>query len=204
MQNKLHQYGFSNPLEGVNTKIEKYINNENHNTFMNKTILCIVGPSCSGKSTVAEYLTLKYGYNFIESYTDRPKRTPDEKGHTFVTPEEFDKFNKEDMLAFTNFGNKRYCCLHKEVVDGINIYVIDEVGLKYLLDNFRNKYNILSIWVQRDIEYREEIGDIERIARDEGMFKEENEYLYDFILDNNGDLTETIEKVDEIIEEITC
>ena len=48
------------------------------------TIFCLVGPSGSGKTTVAKALE-KHGYNVIQSYTTRPRRSENEWGHTFVT-----------------------------------------------------------------------------------------------------------------------
>ena len=83
------------------------------------------------KTTIAEYIEEKYNIPSIYSYTDRPPRYPKERGHTFVSPEEYDKFDVADMIAYTNFGGKRYCCL-KQDVKSINTYVIDENGLKYL------------------------------------------------------------------------
>mgnify|MGYP000801673411 CR=1 FL=1 len=59
-----------------------------------KNIYLIVGPSGSGKSSVARELEKRYGFGEIQSYTERPRRYPDEPGHTFVTPEEFDAAGK--------------------------------------------------------------------------------------------------------------
>ena len=61
-------------------------------------------------------------------------RYPGETGHTFVTKEEFDTFSHDDMIAYTEFGGHRYCCLKKDVLD-FNTYVIDERGLIYLMQN---------------------------------------------------------------------
>ena len=58
---------------------------------MKDKIICIVGRSGSGKTTAAEYLEELYGLKSIQSYTTRPKRKPNETGHTFVTEDEFDK-----------------------------------------------------------------------------------------------------------------
>lgn len=91
-------------------------------------LYCIVGPSGSGKSTIVEKLN-KMGYKSPDSYTTRPKRSEDEKGHTFITEEEFDKL--ENMVAFTVFNGYRYC-VTKEMLEGCDFYIIDPAGVKTL------------------------------------------------------------------------
>lgn len=132
-------------------------------------IICIIGASGSGKTTWAEYIELEYGIKMIQSYTDRAKRAEDENGHSFVSVEEFDAFRHEDMIAYTNFGDKRYCCLKEDVRD-INTYVIDEDGFIYLSDTFADDYNIYSIRLTCDAEIRIERAGIERTSRDWGKF----------------------------------
>jgi len=165
-----------------------------------KTILCVLGYSGSGKTLFSEYLCKKYNYNFIQSYTDRARRTPDEVGHTFVTKKEFSKFKKKDMIAFTKFGENRYCCLHEDVKDGTNVYVIDESGLNYLIDNFSEQYKIISIWVYRDLKLRQKTVNPERIARDEGMFTKGRKY--DHTIYNSEDLDYLYYQSDELIKEM--
>ena len=59
-----------------------------------KNIYLIVGPSGSGKTMVANRLEEKYRLKQVLSYTERPPRFEGEGGHTFVTPEEFDKLEE--------------------------------------------------------------------------------------------------------------
>ncbi len=132
-------------------------------------IICIVGESGSGKTTIAEYIEREHGIKMMESYTDRPMRYPGETGHTFVTKEEFDSFSHDDMIAYTEFGGHRYCCLKKDVMD-LNTYVIDERGLIYLMQNFGEVYDIKCIRVYADLPTRIKRVGKERVERDEGMF----------------------------------
>lgn len=132
-------------------------------------ILCIVGESGSGKTTMAEYIETNFGVPSIESYTTRPKRSPNETGHTFITDGEFNQFDRKDMIAFTEFGGYRYCCL-KEDVGQENVYVIDEAGLRYLRDNFSDIYDIKSIRLTCGKSERIERVGQERVERDKGKF----------------------------------
>ena len=62
-----------------------------------KYIYLLVGPSGSGKSSVARKITEWYGFKEVWSYTERPPRYAGEPGHIFVTPEEFDAAGPEYM-----------------------------------------------------------------------------------------------------------
>ena len=56
-----------------------------------KNIFLIMGASGSGKTTITEQLEQRYGLTSIQSYTTRAARYVGEKGHIFVSDEEFDK-----------------------------------------------------------------------------------------------------------------
>lgn len=152
-------------------------------------ILCVVGESGSGKTFLATHLE-RYGFKQIESYTTRAKRAPYETGHTFVKDEEFDEFDKEDMIAFTEFGGSRYCCLMQDV-GKLNSYVIDEDGLRYLKANFADVFAIYSLRLYRDKNIRMDCVGKERVERDEGKFTGEG-IEYDFAYDNIDDSQESL------------
>jgi len=166
---------------------------------MKSKILCVVGHSASGKSTLADYINKTYNIPIIESWTDRPRRTPNEKGHTFVTQQEFDTFKKEDMIAYTEFGGKRYCCFHSDVKEK-NLYVIDPYGLEYLKNNFNELYDIKSMYVFRYSSQRLEDAGIKRFKRDKGKFYLPDSY-YDYYVMNTGSLEDTKRSVDEIVKQ---
>ena len=137
---------------------------------MKPIILAIVGESGSGKTTAAEYLDEKYGFKLIQSRTTRPPRYEGENGHTFVSNEEFDTYQNEDMIALTKFGDNRYCCLHRDVRKGVNVYVIDEVGMEFLKNRYSNVYDVRSIRIVRDRNERIKSVGAARVSRDKGMF----------------------------------
>ena len=153
--------------------------------MMKPILICIVGESGSGKTSIAEFIENEYDIHMIPSWTDREPRYEGEDSHTFISKEEFNEIKYEDMIAYTEFGGNRYCCL-KSDVKPMNTYVIDERGIKYLKDNFSDDYEIISLRVTRDIEKRRECVDDDRIERDIGMFTLPFSY-YDHVIDNCSD-----------------
>jgi guanylate kinase len=100
----------------------------------NKHIFLIVGESGSGKTTLVNELEKKHGLKQLVSYTTRPRRTPNEQGHIFVTDEEFNTLT--DMVAFTEFNGFRYCAT-SEQVEECDTYVIDPAGVEYFKASYR-------------------------------------------------------------------
>ena len=150
-----------------------------------KKILCIIGESGSGKTMVAEYLQAKYNMLLLESYTDRPQRYEGETGHTFVTPEEFDTFKAASMIAYTQFGDYRYCCLESDLKD-VNVYVIDEDGFVMLNNKWGEQFEITSLRIHRDLSKRlQSVGEA-RVLRDNGRFNIAD-YDYDYVIHNSTD-----------------
>ena len=167
---------------------------------MKKKIITITGESGTGKTEMVKYILNKYNIPMIESYTDRPKRTPDEIGHTFLTPQEYDEIKLEDMIAHTTFGGNRYCCVKDDVKD-INTYVIDEKGIKYLYTNFGDAYDIITIRLLRDETKRREIVGDKRVDRDKGQFNI-SLALYDYVINNDESLNIFYQNIDKTIKDI--
>lgn len=80
----------------------------------------------------------------LQSYTTRPKRTPNETGHTFVSDDEFN--NLENICAYGEFGGYKYCAT-KEQVDNSDIYVIDAQGVEYFKKYYRGKRNPIVVYI---------------------------------------------------------
>lgn len=160
--------------------------------FIKPVVICIVGESGSGKTLMAEWFEKLYKYHLIQSYTTRPRRTPEENGHTFVSEEEFDKFSydEEEMIAYTKFGAFRYCCLRKDVRD-YNTYVIDEDGLKMLKEKYSDQFHIYSIRIRADVAKRRSLVSRDRFIRDKDRFTLPDED-FDFVYHNSYDLKEMI------------
>ncbi|MDP3013585.1 MAG: hypothetical protein Q8M92_05035, partial [Candidatus Subteraquimicrobiales bacterium] len=143
-------------------------------------IMCLIGESGSGKTTIANFIEQHFGIKTIQSHTDRWPRFPEEKGHVFHTKEGYDAFKEEDIVASTQWGDVRYCCLHSDIKDS-NTYIVDERGYSLMRTMYSDKYNVCGVRIHRPIELRREsVGD-ERVDRDLGKFilcDEEFDYVF--------------------------
>ncbi|MDO4595440.1 MAG: hypothetical protein Q4B30_00475 [Coriobacteriaceae bacterium] len=90
----------------------------------------IIGRTCSGKSTL-ERLLEERGLKPVVSRTTRPMRTPGEKGHVFIEPEELDLY--PDRLTETVIDGNHYFTTPEDL-KGKDVYVIDPVGMYKLCD----------------------------------------------------------------------
>lgn len=102
---------------------------------MLRPLILLVGKSGSGKTTIADYLEKSYGLKMLESYTTRAPRYPYERGHTFVTKEDFN--NMPNKVAHTLFDGNDYWAT-QEQCDAAGVYVIDPDGIKSLRRNYNS------------------------------------------------------------------
>ena len=112
-----------------------------------KPLICLLGVSGCGKSTIANRLERKFGYTSVKSYTTRPVRTNDENDintHTFITMDEVDKY-KNDIVADNWFNNNYYFATATQL-NCCDIYVIDKAGLEKLRENYHDK-KIIAIYL---------------------------------------------------------
>lgn len=99
---------------------------------MNKPFVLLVGGSGSGKTTLATELESR-GYKMLPSYTTRQPRTPDERGHTFITKQKV--FKLKELVAFTMFDSHIYCATEEQVEEN-DVFVVDPRGVRF----FRMSY----------------------------------------------------------------
>lgn len=158
-------------------------------------LLLLVGCSASGKTTLANDLESKYGLKSIPSYTTRQPRTPDEKGHTFVTDEEFNRL--ENIIAYAETTGGRYCVTQQMFDDPqYTVYVIDNSGIKYLKENYKGNREFVVAYitaplrerfdrmVQRSVDKDDPVGfALERIEHDAVEFRD---VPYDIRIENNN------------------
>ncbi len=94
--------------------------------------ILIVGRSGVGKDHLTNRLKQLLGMKQVLSYTTRPKRSPDEDTHIFITPEEAATYT--DKVATTVINGYEYFATARQVEE-CDIYVIDPKGLYELMGN---------------------------------------------------------------------
>ena len=92
----------------------------------------IVGRAGVGKDTLAQELESVYDMKQLKSYTTRPRRTPDENTHVFITPEEAAAFT--ERAAETVINGYEYFATRQQVLEH-DVYIVDPNGLYQLVAN---------------------------------------------------------------------
>lgn len=168
-------------------------------------LILLVGESGSGKTAIAEELE-KIGYNYIQSYTTRPKRHEGERGHIFVDEKETKLYKAKDMMAYTFFDNYHYWTMKDQYQGkGTSIYIVDTKGIEDVRKNVDDA-EITTIYIKVDdaVRHIRMVGSersckeiIQRNMHDKEKFKL---IKCNYVVDNNGSLEETVETIKQIIE----
>lgn len=153
-------------------------------------LYCLVGKSGSGKTSIMQVLRNEYGYTIAESYTDRPRRNPDEEGHTFVTPKEFKSLS--GLILRRDSTEGRYG-MTLEMLDSSILVSLDCKGICELLKSYISR-PVKVIGIYADLHSRivsfQERGDSAktrraRMAQDEKEFYD-MEDLCDILIPNRN------------------
>ncbi|NLZ48988.1 MAG: AAA family ATPase [Clostridiales bacterium] len=185
----------------------------------NDHIIGLIGKSGSGKTTILQHFREK-GYNVIESYTDRPKRFENERGHLFISREDVEKY-KDEMIAYTFFDNHHYFATRSQYRGkGITFYTIDPVGV-IALEREITDANLIFIYIEVDESIRKERILNRHIKGNKNMdatalrkaqeeverrIKHDREFFSTikchYVIDNNGSVEETVKEIEKLIETI--
>lgn len=172
---------------------------------MRNTIVCIVGPSGSGKTLMSKYLWTQYSIPYIVSCTTRPMREGEKDGvdHFFVSPEVIRKAERDNnILAYTKFGGYEYCALKETPYQHrACTYVIDEDGVRYLMEHFQDEFELLAVYVDATEETRwfQRCIPQARIDRDKERVPLERK-VYSDVIHNDGTKREFFKQIDKFVE----
>lgn len=153
-----------------------------------KNLYLIVGKSGTGKTTIVDYLS-PIGVS-IESYTTRPPRYMGERGHIFVSKEEFDKL---DVVSYTEYNGYEYG-VTPDQIESHTFFVVDPAGVFYLLDHYTGEKSMHIIYLKTSL-----LGRFARLVKRDGLKKAVTRILIDrkafkhfevcadLVVDNNKD-----------------
>lgn len=111
-------------------------------------LILLSGPSGCGKSTVAKILEDKYHLHSLKSFTTRPRRTPDEDTHTFITEDEFMAFKERGgIIAETEINSYHYGATD-EMANDSDIYVIDPAGVESMPAQYKDERHAVYVWIE--------------------------------------------------------
>lgn len=155
-------------------------------------IICILGESASGKSTIEKEL-VKLGYKKLITYTTRAIRTNEINGvdYHFITDEQFQEYKSNGFFVESATYNGWSYGIAKEDCTDDKVCVLTPHGFRQV-KKFKD-LNIISFYIkvgrrERLIKILERGDDIEEAYRrslsDVGMFDGIEDEV-DFVIDNN-------------------
>lgn len=140
---------------------------------MKTKIVCIIGESGGGKTSLLKSLELEGEINIIQSYTSREPRYEGEWGHEWGDGHLFIEHSLADeVVASTYFNGNLYWANKKQFdEEKINIYVIDRRGIDLLRLLNKDEYEVYVIYINTDEMVRME----RQVAREVAKGGEEDE-----------------------------
>lgn len=101
-------------------------------------LIILVGKSGTGKTSAARRVTERYELREAESYTTRPARNKQERGHSFITEEAFNQIPKDEIMAYLEYRGYRYCAT-RELLNASDLYVVHPEGYETLRERYRDR-----------------------------------------------------------------
>lgn len=171
-----------------------------------KNLICFVGVSGSGKSTITKRLSDRYGYKTVWSMTTRAPRYEGEGEHTFVSPAEFDKV-RNDLVAYTCINGCEYGVTSSMLEDS-DLYVIDWIGVQELVRKYSGKHIRIVLLELSEGQAASRMrlrGDAEaaiekRLSHDCGNFNVPHD-VCDLVIDASRPLDDIVEEIHKAIEQ---
>lgn len=120
-----------------------------------KKLYCIMGRTCSGKTTLAKMVAEAFNMKIVRSYTTRPMREGENEhtsDHTFISDEDVKLF-KGKTVSYTEINGYKYF-VTKDMIMNSDIYVIDPDGYHMLAEYVERKnmkIELVPIYIEVDI-----------------------------------------------------
>lgn len=106
---------------------------------MSRKVLYLVGPTCSGKTTIAEALVEKYGYGLVKSAMTRQSRNANDN-NIFLDRDRFkDLIAQDEFVEYATYSNEYYGTLRESIFDSFKdnnelaVKVIEVNGLTQII-----------------------------------------------------------------------
>lgn len=160
-----------------------------------KKLFCIMGRTCSGKTTLAKTVAETLHMKVLRSYTTRPMREGENEhtsDHIFISDDEVKLFQGK-IVAYTEINGYKYF-VTKDMVMNSDIYIVDPKGYKMLEDTVKRKnmkIKLIPIYIDVDV------ADQERRYRARGNTR--NEFLERYKSE-----AEQFDKFEEEIDDFDC
>lgn len=120
-------------------------------------MICILGKTCSGKTTIVDELVKNYGFKKITTYTTRPMREGEinHKDYHFINNKEFmDKIREDFFAEWKTYATKQgiwhYGVSLQDIInsDDKSIIIITPEGFRDLRERFN--FNCFSLYIDCD------------------------------------------------------
>ena len=124
-----------------------------------KKLFCVMGRTCSGKTTLAKTVAATLHMKVLRSYTTRPMRDGENEhtsDHIFISEDEVKLFEGK-MAAYTEINGYKYF-VTKDMIMEADIYVVDPNGYKMLAEYVERKnmkIKLVPIYIDVDVNDQE-------------------------------------------------
>lgn len=178
---------------------------------MKRLMLCLVGRTCAGKTTLAVELTHDCGFNMVKSYTTRKPRDGEietvmsnfnpyvfgeSKDHIFICEKLADELmHTRHIVAYTEINGNKYFVTREYLLNdtyGNLVYVVDPRGVEMLKQTCADDFDIVVLYLtasQKELQRRYKLRGVERgrIEAEDAEFTEfEQSKQYDWLLTYGG------------------
>lgn len=124
-----------------------------------KKIICVMGKSGTGKSTIIDYIIKHHKECYmVKSYSNRPIRVNDQNDintHIFVS-KDFEKKNIISLYHDEKNDYENWTDDNSFLENKMNLYAIDSIAFVDLYKNYKDIYDITGIYLYIDEKEREE------------------------------------------------